>query len=294
MKYLVMEKQRSYVVLLDENGEFRYAANLNYDIGETITDPVLMEEPPKQKTKVIPFPVKATAITTVVAAIAAIAFIFIRGGQQAPAEPTLPPTVATSVYVSINPEVRMDIDENGEIIELAGINAEGRELVAEATKDATRQEALTELVKASVNKNYLEAGGLVKVGIDTDSAHYKQYSKEFEETLETLKQEEVDFTYEIVDIRNPQPKEEPKAEEPVEDDDDVEETAPVQETAPAPKQQPKSMPAPSPKPKSTPAPAPAPPVDDDDDDDDWDDDDWDDDSDDDTDDSDDDWDVDSI
>ena len=50
MSYLVMECRRSYAVLLDQEGRFVKAANLRYEVGQTVFDPVLLEEPaPKLK-----------------------------------------------------------------------------------------------------------------------------------------------------------------------------------------------------------------------------------------------------
>ena len=48
MKYLVMECKTGYAVLLDEEGRFRKAANLHYQVGETVEDPVLMRDPSNQ------------------------------------------------------------------------------------------------------------------------------------------------------------------------------------------------------------------------------------------------------
>ena len=36
MKYLVMETHPAYAVLLDEKGRFLKAANLNYQVGDTV------------------------------------------------------------------------------------------------------------------------------------------------------------------------------------------------------------------------------------------------------------------
>ena len=44
MKYMVMECYPSYAVLLDENGRFFKAANLHYEIGQMIENPVLMKQ----------------------------------------------------------------------------------------------------------------------------------------------------------------------------------------------------------------------------------------------------------
>ena len=42
MKYIVMEVKRSYAVLLDEDGRFVTAANLRYEVGQIVENPVLM------------------------------------------------------------------------------------------------------------------------------------------------------------------------------------------------------------------------------------------------------------
>ena len=44
MSYLVMECHPGYAVLLDEEGRFLKAANLRYETGQTVYDPVLMKE----------------------------------------------------------------------------------------------------------------------------------------------------------------------------------------------------------------------------------------------------------
>ena len=44
MKYIVMECHPSYAVLLDEEGRFVKAANLHYETGQTVCEPVLMRE----------------------------------------------------------------------------------------------------------------------------------------------------------------------------------------------------------------------------------------------------------
>lgn len=51
MKYIVMECHTSYAVLLDENGVFLKAANLHYEVGQTVSNPVLMQENQTSKDK---------------------------------------------------------------------------------------------------------------------------------------------------------------------------------------------------------------------------------------------------
>ena len=49
-----MECRRSYAVLLDQEGRFVKAANLRYEVGQTVFDPVLLEEP-APKLKLLPW-----------------------------------------------------------------------------------------------------------------------------------------------------------------------------------------------------------------------------------------------
>ena len=44
MKYMVMECRPSYAILLDEEGCFKKAANLHYEVGQIVEDPVLMRD----------------------------------------------------------------------------------------------------------------------------------------------------------------------------------------------------------------------------------------------------------
>lgn len=47
MKYLVMECHRGYAVVLDEEGRFLKAANLNYTVGQELTE--IITAPPVKK-----------------------------------------------------------------------------------------------------------------------------------------------------------------------------------------------------------------------------------------------------
>lgn len=51
MKCLVMETFNSYAVLLDEEGRFVKSGNPNYEIGDTVANPVLIRDKPLEKVK---------------------------------------------------------------------------------------------------------------------------------------------------------------------------------------------------------------------------------------------------
>ena len=70
MNYLVMECHPGYAVLLDEEGRFLKAANLRYETGQTVYDPVLMKEMPERQRHT------AWWISSGIAAIAACFLLF--------------------------------------------------------------------------------------------------------------------------------------------------------------------------------------------------------------------------
>lgn len=51
MKYLVLECSNSYAVLLDEDGRFVKSANLGYEVGDTVRQPILMQDEPIEHVK---------------------------------------------------------------------------------------------------------------------------------------------------------------------------------------------------------------------------------------------------
>ena len=49
MKYLVMETHPAYAVVLDEEGRFRKAANLRYQVGDTVEDIIELRQTPEKR-----------------------------------------------------------------------------------------------------------------------------------------------------------------------------------------------------------------------------------------------------
>ena len=113
MSYLVMETKRSYAVLLDQEGRFLKAANLHYQVGQTVTDPVLLREK-SEKGRLIPLFAGGGAALAAVAACLVFAVI-LPLYQQAT-------SVYSSIYMTINPQVRMELNKGGDVIGLAPTN----------------------------------------------------------------------------------------------------------------------------------------------------------------------------
>ena len=103
MSYLVMETKRSYAVLLDQEGRFLKAANLHYQVGQTVTDPVLLREK-SEKGRLIPCSPGRAALAAVAACL--VFAVILPLYQQAT-------SVYSSIYMTINPQVRMELNKAG-------------------------------------------------------------------------------------------------------------------------------------------------------------------------------------
>lgn len=270
MTYLVMESATSYAVLLDENGRFVKSANLGYEIGDTVTNPVLMLDTPLEKingrSKVM-----NRVIATVVAIAAMVLLVFGVNYYQQSVTPY------SSIFMAINPEVEMVLNKSGDVIDMNGINADGRTLL-EKYKQTSKDKSViaNEIVNRAIEMGYLADGGRVSIAIDTpDQALFEQYGAELRRVFES--RDSITFSITDMDNRNQEPEDTPEPEiepEPKEDsgydessyEAPVEEepvepetpspsapTTPVQEERPAPTP---TIPAP-PKPV-TPAPKPNP------------------------------------
>ncbi|MGI6663963.1 MAG: anti-sigma-I factor RsgI family protein [Christensenellaceae bacterium] len=297
MKYLVMETHKSYSVVIDEAGRFLRAANLGYQQGQYIDEVILLEDK-KASTRI-------RTITTIGTAIAAcFIFLFVALFSKG-----LEPTYA-SFYLSINPQVRIDVTEKGKVKEIEALNDDGKQLLQQYSYQKKDILVVTdELLERAISFGLLKDGGVVQLDIDApEEAWFVEKGIALRMEIEEYLQGKV--AAEIV-IR----KFGDVSQDPIEKDMLEEESVPSEETTPTPEDTEKEeekttkAPAPSnsrapenqPKEKET-TPAPEKPIvkpnddwddddDRDDDDDDWDDDDnddddWDDDNDDDNDDDD--------
>lgn len=229
MKYLVMETFNSYAVLLDEEGRFVKSGNLGYEIGDTVTNPVLMRDTPLEKvkgTRKI-----ATRITAGILMIAAMIGLFV--GVNFYQQNYAP---YTSIFMMINPEVEMILNRNGEVIDLEGANADGSSLLEGYEPDSKDKTViLNELVDRAIEMEFLADGGQVSISIDTpDQDLFKKYGIELRRELDGRTR----ITIQITDIENkgnpsrppvaPEPKPEPaptpKPTTPVDDDSGYDES----------------------------------------------------------------------
>ena len=116
MKYMVMECHPGYAVVLSDDGNFLKVANMHYEVGQTVADVIEMQYPLPEKKK------KSRWIYTIAATAACLALIItsvFRMGHG---------TAYASVYMRINPEVRIDVTRDDLVVGLDGVNEDGEKL----------------------------------------------------------------------------------------------------------------------------------------------------------------------
>ena len=155
MKYLVMEARPSYAILLDEEGRFVRAANLHYEPGQTVEHIVPMRtRAPKSKGVLIWLPGMLAA-----ACLVLMAAVLLRA----------PITPYASVYLTINPQVRIDVDRQSVARGLEGVNPDGQALVEGYDWKGKHLDQVTdELIDRAVDMGYLAPGGAITIDLEAE------------------------------------------------------------------------------------------------------------------------------
>lgn len=174
MKYIVMECHTSYAVLLDENGVFLKAANLHYEVGQTVSNPVLMQENQTSKDKT-----QKAIKNTLIAIAACLVLIFSTEYYQYATMPY------STILLSINPQVQMQLNKKGNVVEITGTNEDGKTLLnGYNAKGKSKTTVADELVERAVEMGFLKDGGNVTFSIDTpDKDLYKKYENELKSSV---------------------------------------------------------------------------------------------------------------
>ena len=190
MSYIVMECHSSYAILLDEEGRFLKAANLHYEVGQTVYDPVLMRDKPEKRFRPVRW------VTGGTAAIAAC-FLLVFGMNYYQGHMVS----YSSIYLTINPEVQMNLNRQGEVLELIGTNEDGKILLeGYEGKGKDKVTVTDELIDRAIEMGFLSEGGQVSFSIDApEEAVLSEYSKELESEVKRHLKNRLSITIEIID-----------------------------------------------------------------------------------------------
>lgn len=208
MKYVVMECHDAYAVLMDEAACFVHAANLHYTVGQTVTDPVLMQSDPVQKRSI-------TRSVRWIAAAAACLLIAGAGGFRYYSRNLKTHSV---VVMSSDANIKMYLNQNGKVLYLKSEDEKGAALLEHYDgKNKSKIDAANELLAMEIAEGYLSSGDTVDFYISTnDRAEYSAYKTEFETQIPMLQQVKVNVKSlaEGEDPPKPEPPAKPAADDP--------------------------------------------------------------------------------
>lgn len=190
MKYIVMECHLSYAVVLDENGRFLKVANRHYEVGQTVTDIIEMQVPQS-----VPQKKKTNKWMYSLAAMAACLMLVVTSVFQ------IGQMTYASVYMTINPEVRIDVNRNDVVVGLDGINPDGDDLITGYDyKKKDLDLVMDELVDRAIDMGYLHEGGQISLVLDADSDEWViAHSDTLTSNLNEHLNEKLSVTIEVTD-----------------------------------------------------------------------------------------------
>ena len=219
MKYMVMECHTGYAVLLDEEGRFWKAADLHYEVGQTVENPLLMKQPQLSGRRRI----TRLVSSTVAAAAACLFLIFGFSYYQNYLR------IYSSIYLSINPEVQMDLNRYGNVVRLTGTNEDGARLLEGYNgRGKDKLTVADELIDRAIEMGFLSEGGQVSFFIDSpEDALFQEYGTELRAEINEHLDGRITITIEIVNYQNTPETESSTSES------SVSETAAPQSTAPS-------------------------------------------------------------
>ena len=165
MRYVVMECYPSFAVVLAEDGRFLNVANMHYEVGQTVNDVFEMQFPVpvyakrRKKHRIAAIVAMATILLMMIAGI----LFYLR----------LP---YASVYLNINPSVKIDVKKDNEVMDIKAMNYDGEMLIAGYSYDDKHLEVVTEeLVYMAMQMGYLSNDDEIRISVDADEDEWENY-----------------------------------------------------------------------------------------------------------------------
>ena len=169
MSYLVMECHPGYAVVLDSSGRFLKVANLNYEVGQTVSAVLQLKDPAEktgQKSKIFRLLLSAAAVAACVCFAAAGAWRYLL-------------TPYGSVRMQINPDVQMTVNRMDYVLELKGLNEDGVHLIDGYDFDWKKVDRISdELADRAVEMGYLKEAGEIRLTVESEHEKWRAKTEE--------------------------------------------------------------------------------------------------------------------
>lgn len=161
MKYIVLQCYNGYAVLVDEHSRYVFAANKGYEVGQTVTNPVIMSDGDKKEKNI-------GAVIKCIAAAAACVGLLTIGGYSYYAQ-----NLKTYSTITINSDagISMEVNRTGKVIRLVSDTENGKDIIKKSdVKGMDTVSAANKIIKAEIENGYISDGETVDVVISGDSA----------------------------------------------------------------------------------------------------------------------------
>ncbi|WP_028518995.1 anti-sigma-I factor RsgI family protein [Ruminococcus flavefaciens] len=180
MKYIVMECHEGYAVLMDEESRFVNAANMHYEIGQSVTDPIIMNE--EHTARRISF----TAGKFIAAAACLV--IFASAGSIYYSRNLKP---HSTVLISSDANIRMEVNKKGKVLHIITDSEMGKDILKDY--DGKGKDKLTvanEIIELEKEKGYISDGDTIDVYISSDNSDdYRSIKSDLENGITDMKVE---------------------------------------------------------------------------------------------------------
>lgn len=149
--YLVLENHYSYSLVLSEDGKFLRVANLGYEVGEMTDRVYILKENIS--------PMKAKRGKKVFEPILALAACLVFALVGVFSSDLLGPRAYGTVYMSINPEISIDLKKDDTVISLTGLNEDGKILAEGLAYEGEKlDDLLDDIYERAAELGFLDSG----------------------------------------------------------------------------------------------------------------------------------------
>lgn len=175
MKYIVMECNKGYAVLMDEESRFVKAADLSYEVGQTVTDPLIMNSDEHRARKI-------TLHISRAVAVAACLVLMVSAGSIYYSRNLKP---HSTVLISSDANIRLELNKKGKVLHIRCDDSIGKELLKDY--DGKGKDMLTvanDILELEKEKGVISKGDTVDFYIESDSSKdYDTYRNNVEKGI---------------------------------------------------------------------------------------------------------------
>lgn len=193
MNYLVMECHPGYAVVLSKDGRFLKVANLRYEVGQTVTDVIEATFPQQSvKTRSAGWIIRLGTMAACLVLVIAAALFY---GQMPYA----------SVYMTINPQIRIDVNRKDTVLKVEDMNPDGAYLLH--GYDPGRKDldmVMDELVDRAIDMGYLHEGGKITLELDGKEGWVNSHQVHLNDHLTEHLTDKVKVTVDVQKSQSPQ------------------------------------------------------------------------------------------